>query len=378
MSASSTDNNDLPFVSVVVPVRNEEQHIERCFMSLMHQDYPRDRYEILAVDGQSEDGTCGAVRALQRRYPDVALHLLDNPKRTISPALNLGIQAAQGEVIVRMDGHSITAPDYLRACVAALRESQAASVGGAVHAVGSTPFGAAVALATTHRLGAGDAKYRVGSEAGYVDTVPFGAYRREVLERVGLFDENMVINEDYELNVRIRATGERIYLDPAIRFQYTPRGTPRGLWTQYFRYGWWKLETVRRHPGSMRWRQAIPVAFVAALALALLLAPWSRLAASGLVLLMLSYSVAVASAARSLAREAVSMWQVAAAFIIVHVAWGTGFITNLLSRGSFPYRALPPAIPGLQSSAALAGAVGPDPAAPRPRGPRITAVEEAS
>jgi succinoglycan biosynthesis protein ExoA len=343
-----SDHDRLPFISVVVPVRNEERYVERCIGSLMGQDYPRDRFEILVVDGRSEDATRRLLCMLQARSPGVALHVLDNPKRTISPALNIGFQAAKGEVIVRMDGHSIPESDYLRACVAALRNSGAASVGGMVKPVGATPFGEAVALATCHPLGAGDAKYRVGAEAGYVDTVPFGAYRRDVLEQVGLFDESLLINEDYELNVRIRAAGEQIYLDPSIRFSYTPRGSPGSLWRQYFRYGWWRLETVRRHPGSLKWRQIVPPAFVTALALGLVLAPMSSLAAAGLLLLLLLYGSALTSAGRRLSRAAASVGHVIAAFVILHLAWGSGFITSLLSLGAFPHRRLAPAIPTLQ------------------------------
>lgn len=363
---SRTDPKILPFVSVVLPVRNEAGHIGPCITSLIEQDYPHDRFEIIAVDGRSEDTTRATLRELQTRHPGVALYVLDNPKRRISPALNIGLQAALGDVIVRMDGHSIAAPDYLRACVKTLRRSQAASVGGMVEVVGSTPFGVGVALATTHWLGAGDSKYRVGCEAGYVDTVPFGAYRRDVLERVGLFDESMVINEDYELNVRIRAAGERIYLDPAIGFTYTPRGSPRSLWAQYFNYGWWRFETVRRHPGSIRWRQAVPPAFVAMLTFALLSAPWSRPAAYGLVLLLLIYGTIITSVAGSRARKAASMWHVAAAFVIVHLAYGLGFTTNLLTRGSFPYRSSSPVIPTLKPAAADARGAGHPVAVPIP------------
>jgi hypothetical protein len=213
----------------VLPIRNEADHIEACLERLLRQDYPRDRLEVLVVDGASDDGTPEVVERVRANHPDADLRLLDNPQRTVPPALNIGIRAARGDVIVRMDGHAVPAPDYVAACVAALARSGAANVGGVVEAEGATPFGQAVALATQHPLGAGDAKHRIGGAAGDVDTVPFGAFRRDVFDKVGLFDESLVRNQDYEFNVRIRAAGERVHFDPRIRFAYTPRGSARAL-----------------------------------------------------------------------------------------------------------------------------------------------------
>ncbi|MBA2665519.1 MAG: glycosyltransferase family 2 protein, partial [Trueperaceae bacterium] len=249
MAQEAGASDGLPTVSVVLPVLNEAAHIEQVLSRLLAQDYPRHLViEILVVDGRSEDGTRDATSQFQHRHPLAGIRLLDNPLRITSAALNIGIRAARGDVLVRMDGHAIPATDYVSRCVDALQRTGAANVGGVVEPVGRTPFGAAVALATKHPLGAGDARYRVGGSAGDVDTVAYGAFRREVFQDVGLFDESMVVNEDYEVNVRIRAAGYRIHFNPSIRLQYTPRGTVGDLWRQYFRYGWWKVETLRRVP----------------------------------------------------------------------------------------------------------------------------------
>jgi succinoglycan biosynthesis protein ExoA len=335
----------LPRVSVVLPIRNEADHIEACLERLLAQDYPRDRLEILVVDGRSDDGTTEVVERVRARHPEAALRLLDNPRRTVPPALNIGIRAARGDVIVRMDGHAVPAEGYLKACVAALARSGAANVGGVVVASGATPFGEAVALATQHPLGAGDAKHRIGGAAGDVDTVPFGAFRREVFERVGLFDESLVRNQDYEFNVRIRAAGERVHFDPAIRFAYTPRGSVRALWSQYFQYGWWKVETVRRHPTSLRWRQAVPPAFVLGLIVLLLATPWSALAGVGLLGSLAAYLGAIAVAARRVARPPATVGGVLLAFVLIHFGFSLGFLLNVASRGTYPYRARPPEVP---------------------------------
>jgi succinoglycan biosynthesis protein ExoA len=337
-----------PFVSIVLPVRNEADHIEACLERLMNQDYPRDRLEILVVDGESDDATREIVAAIQARRPDVDLRLIDNPHRVVPPALNIGFRAAKGSVFVRMDGHSVPATNYVSACIDALERFDAGNAGGVIEAVGTTPFGRAVAIASLHPLGAGDAKYRVGGEAGEVETVPFGAFRREVLERVGLFDESLVRNQDDEMNVRIRASGARVVLDPAIRVTYTPRGSVRGLWSQYFQYGWWRIETLKRHPGSMRWRFAVPPLAAGGFVGALLLAPFWAFAAQVLLLGSALYAVLLVAVAARIARPGAAWWRIALAFALMHFGYGLGFVTHVLTRGRFPYRAGAPHVPRLE------------------------------
>ena len=342
------DARNLPFVSIVLPIRNEADHIGACIGRLLDQDYPHERMEIIVVDGMSDDGTRARLRELQATSRHVAIRVIDNPAMIVPTGLNLAIQAARGDVIVRMDGHTTPAVDYVSACVAALRTSGAANVGGVIEPTGLTPMGEAIAIVTSHPLGVGDAKYRTGGAAGNVDTVPFGAFRRDVFERVGLFDESMVRNQDYEMNVRIRRAGESIYLDPAIRSVYTPRSDIASLWKQYLQYGWWRVETLRRHPGSLRWRQAVPPVFVAALvALALAGLAWP-LAAVGWLVMVGTYGVLVAAVALRRRSDRATPARIALAFATVHIAWGAGFVLNVLSRGRYPYRSQPPRVPALQ------------------------------
>lgn len=340
---------DAPVVSVVLPVRNEGERLAPGLMRFLRQDYPAERLEILVVDGRSEDDTREVVRRVQRELPGgERIHLLDNPGRTVPPALNVGIRRARGEVIVRFDGHSVAEPDYVRRAVEALRASGAANVGGIMHARGETPFGRAVAAATGHPLAVGGAKYRTGG-AGEVDTVPYGAFRRDAFVRVGLFDESMVRNQDAEFNVRLRGAGQRVVLDPSIRFTYTPRGTPGALWRQYFQYGWWRVETLRRHPRSLRLRQTAPPAYLAFVASSLVASAWlpalGWLAAGAVAL----HGATVVSVAATLGRRHpdAGPGRVASALGIVHLAWGSGFLTNLLSGGRWPYRAGSPRVPTL-------------------------------
>jgi len=344
----AADAGSRPLVSVVLPIRNEADHIEACLERLIRQAYPADRLEILVVDGRSDDGTRDVVRQVQARHPDARIRLLDNPERVVPPALNAGIRAARGEVIVRMDGHSVPSDDYVARCVEVLAETGAANAGGVVEPTGATRFGEAVALATGHPLGAGDARYRIGGAPGDVDTVMLGAFRRDVFAKVGLFDESMVRDQDYEMNVRIRKAGERIRFDPRVRFRYTPRGTLRGLWQQYFEYGWWKGETWRRHRESFRWRQLVPPAFVAGMLGLTVAAPWLAAARYGWIVAAAVYLATVLAVSVRLARPPVGVGAVAAAFGVLHVAYGLGVVLWLATAGRYPYRADSPRVPRLR------------------------------
>ena len=319
-------------------------------LRLLQQDYPKDRLEILVVDGCSRDGTRESVIGLQDRFPEARLRLLDNPAGTVPHALNIGIREARGDVIVRIDGHTVPAADYVASSVAALESSGAANVGGVVEPIGDTPFGLAVAIATKHPLGVGDARFRTGGAAGEVDTVPFGAFRRDVFRRVGLFDESLVRNQDYEMNLRIRKAGERIYLDPSIRFTYTPRGSLRALWRQYFQYGWWRVETARRHPRSLRWRQLIPPAFVAAVLVFALILPFGGIAALPFTALAAVYGGSVVAISVSSAKGRTSPAHVALAFVTIHFGWGLGFLLNVCTGGRYPYRAQRAHVPRLEDA----------------------------
>lgn len=318
----------LPEVSVVVPVRNEADCIAQCLAAICAQDYPADRLEILLVDGESDDGTLDIVQSLPESG---RVRVLQNPQRQQAYGMNVGIAAAQGDIIVRVDGHTIIAPDYVRQCVIALQTTGAANVGGPMVAMGRTPVSKAIAVATRSRFGVPSA-FHVSDRPQYVDTVYLGAWPRSVLERAGGFDGRLINNQDYELNVRIRKQGGKIYMTPAIRSQYTPRGSFKALIRQYYRYGVAKTFTLRLHPRSLRLRQTAPPLLVAALALGLVLAPFLHWAAFALAALIVVYLTAVifASAinARHVSRSV--LWRLPLVFMCLHLAWGIGFWRGLL------------------------------------------------
>lgn len=320
----------LPFVSVLMPIRNEGDYIERSLQAVVAQDYPSERLEVIIADGMSTDGTRDIVHAFGARHP--AVRLVDNPGRIVSSGLNAALQQAKGEVIIRVDGHTEIAPDYVRQCVAELERSEADNVGGKMTAVAEGTFGQAVALATSSRFGIGGGRFHYSNTEEWVDTVYMGAWRREVFERIGAFDEELVRDQDDEFNYRLRAQGGRILLSPRIKSVYTTRGTPSSLWRQYLQYGYWKVRVMQKHPRQMRPRQLVPPLFVAALLLSLLAAPFS--AAGRWVFAVVAGSYCVANMTASVLSARHGQWRLLpllpVTFATLHFAYGLGFLTGLV------------------------------------------------
>ncbi len=331
-----------PPVTLIIPVYNEELYIRACTEHVLGQTYPSHLVTILLVDGHSEDNTRSIIEELQTLYPERPIHLLDNPKRGVAAALNIGVQAATTKIILRMDAHSTPAPDFIEASVRALQESGAAYAGGSVNPVGTTSFGQAAAEAWVHPFVSGGAKFRTAKTGQYTDTVFLGAFDKTIFDKAGLFNEALVCNEDYEMNIRIRKAGGKIFLDPRIQTTYTPRATPKKLWDQYFRYGWWKVETLRLHPDSLRWRQLIPFLFVLVTLLLACAAPFFVTGRYLLAAVLSSYCLVVALAAfsvirtKKLSKHAILLFPFAV--LIMHVSWGSGFLLNLVSRATFPFQ----------------------------------------
>ena len=356
------------FVTIIVPVYNEAAHLADCLASLLAQDYPSACMEILVADGGSTDGSQAIVQEFARR--DARVRLLMNPRRIAAAGLNLGLGAARGDIIVRADGHTILAPNYLRRCVERLQPADVAGVGGPLRGVGQGAIGRAVALAFASLFGAGDSAYHLAhsGEPRATDTVYLGAYSRAWLEKVGGYNEELAANEDYELNYRLRRAGGRILLVPDIRSQTYMRETLGALARQYAGYGFWKAQMLRRHPASLRIRQIIPPLWVAVLMMGALGAILSRTLLPAWVTLVAVY-VGMTLAAAGLAafsastphprplsltgREEVSapsplqgkgwgeggtalryLLLLPLVFWTMHLAWGGGFWMGILRRRS--------------------------------------------
>jgi len=330
---------ELPFVSVVIPMRNEAAHIAVCLESIFAQDYPRDRYEVVVVDGDSDDDSLAVLRGFGDR-----IRVLHNPARIVPSSMNIGIRAARGEIIARVDAHTLLETDYLRVGVETLQRTGADNVGGPMISIGGGPVGDAIALAMASRFGIG-AYFHFASEDREVDTVYMGMWPKRVFERIGLFDEELVRNQDDELNYRLRKAGGRIFLTTRMRSRYQNRQSWTSLRRQFYQYGLWKIRVLQKHPRQMSVRQFVPPAFVAALAITALGSLFSSLLAWLFVLAAGAYAIALCLAAGSVARQ--HGWRnfhrLVRAFATMHLSWGTGFLLGAWKfRGNWSRPEQPP------------------------------------
>ncbi|MBM2842327.1 MAG: hypothetical protein HW404_164 [Anaerolineales bacterium] len=323
-------------MSVFVPCYNEAATIGLLLEALARQDCGRALMEVLLSDGMSQDATRQVAAQVAARYKDFTLRIIDNPVRTIPAALNRAIAAARGEVLIRLDAHSIPGEDYVRRCLETLRTTGAANVGGQWEIRPSAPGSVArsVVEAGSHPLGAGDARYRTGGQAGPVETVPFGAFPRTWLEKVGGYDETLLANEDYELNLRLRRAGGVVWFDPTIRSVYFARPTFPALGRQYFRYGFWKGRMLRRYPESLRWRQAMAPILVLLSAVLAGLSLWLPAARLLLALEWVGYGAVlfICGGERAFRRRDIYLaWGLPAALATIHWTWGAGFWWGILT-----------------------------------------------
>jgi glycosyltransferase involved in cell wall biosynthesis len=319
-------------VTVIVPCRNERAFIERSLYSIVASDYPTEYMEVLVVDGMSDDGTREILAELAEGHPVV--RVLDNPNRITPSALNIGIRQATGSVIVRMDAHNWYPPSYISSLVDRLETSGADNVGGVWKTcpANDSPRARAIAMAQAHPLGVGNAHYRIGSNAlRWVDTVPFGCYRRDVFDRIGLFAEELVRNQDDEFNHRLIRNGGRILLDPQVESHYFARESIGALGRMYYQYGYFKPLVARKIGAIMTVRQLIPALFVSWLVIGVALSPFSEIARWGVALTVLAYLGAVAVAMIAAAGRAglrAALW-LFVAFPAIHLSYGIGFLRGV-------------------------------------------------
>jgi succinoglycan biosynthesis protein ExoA len=320
-----------PYVTVIMPIKNEQDCIHRSLGAVLSQDYPSDRMEVLVVDGMSTDRTYEIIRKMIKESAHPTVRLLENKGRIVPTGLNLAVKESKGDIIVRVDGHTVVAPDYVRQCVAALRQTGADNVGGRMSAIGATPFGEAVALATSSPFGVGGARFHYSDREEWTDTAYMGAWPRRVFEQIGLFDERLVRNQDDEFSYRLRAAGGKILLSPLIRSEYTVRSTPWRLLKQYFQYGFWKILVLQKHTFQMRPRQFVPPVFALALCLSLVfgMSGWGWWSAG-----LIAGAYLVANLIVSLYTCAQHGWQhlqfLPLTFAILHLSYGFGFLLGLI------------------------------------------------
>jgi succinoglycan biosynthesis protein ExoA len=324
-----------PKVSIIIPCYNEQATIRLLLNALREQTFPRADMEVIISDGLSTDDTRKEIAAFQQDFPDLMVHVVDNTLRSIPAAVNHAIESSRGEIMIRLDAHSKPYPDYVEKCVIAHTENRGDNVGGVweIQPGAATWIAKSIAVAAAHKLGVGDALYRHTKIAAEVDTVPFGSFKRTLIEQVGRFDESLLTNEDYEFNARVRKAGGRIWLDPAIRSIYFARSTFLELARQYWRYGFWKWRMLRRYPDTLRWRQALPPLFVLSLIGLMLLSiffPVARFALMGELFLYFSVMILAGLAAAVRQQKAYLLVGLPLAIAVMHFTWGSGFLWSIL------------------------------------------------
>jgi glycosyltransferase involved in cell wall biosynthesis len=324
-------NNNKPAVTAVVPCRNERDHIEDCVHSILGQESPPGGFEVIVVDGMSDDGTREILAQLSQK--DHRLRVIDNPAYITARAMNLGIRYARGRYIAIMGAHNRYAPDYLSASLRVIAESGADNVGGSMVCRGETWLQQAIAAAHHSPFSVGGARWHNVSYEGPADTVFGGFYRREVFDRVGCFDESLLRNQDDEFNLRLSLAGGKIWHSPAIRSSYCPRATLGALLRQYLQYGFWKVPVMKKHgrPGSLR--HLVPGAFV----LSLVVLPAGALVDNQFFSVWLALVGAYASAnlGASIVTAARASWRYLPALPVVfgcyHFGYGIGYLRGVMN-----------------------------------------------
>lgn len=330
-------------VSVVIPCYNEERFIGKALENLIDQYTPED-YEIVVVDGMSEDRTREVIAVFQQSHPELSIRVVDNPTRRIPHGLNLGIAAARGEIIARVDAHAAPSVGYISRCVEVLSEGKAAVVGMPcrVQPGADTITARSIAIAVSHPFGIGDAHYRLGGGEGRaaqeeVDTVAFACFRKSLWSELGGFDQKLNTNEDYDFNYRVRLRGDTVMLDRSGHCDYFARATFSQLAAQYLRYGAWKARMIRQRPRSMKVRHLVAPTFVASVAFLAVLGFWRSQAWTVLALEFAAYLMAAIVFAYQAARRDHEKFPVMLTlplvFFTIHFSWGSSFLWGLVRSG---------------------------------------------
>lgn len=316
------------FISIVMPIYNEERYIENCVESLLLQDYPIEKMEWIFVDGMSNDNTRDLLQKYIKKYPNL-IKVLDNPNKTVPFAMNIGIKEASGEYIIRLDAHADYSNDYFSKCVYYLEATNADNVGGVAETKSKGFVGKAIAKMLSSRFGVGNSEFRTNGESGYVDTVPFGAFRREVFEKWGGYDERLTRNQDNEMNYRIRKNGGKIYLASDIKLSYYCRDSIKGISDMAFKNGMWNVITMKLCPGAMGIRHFIPLAFLLSIIflplLSLVFKPFLYLFGAEMFL----YCILDCLFSANVSGSAKEFFLLLALFPIFHVTYGAGSMRGL-------------------------------------------------
>jgi len=321
-------------ISVILPSRNESNYISDTVDSIINQDYPKGRIEIIVADGMSDDGTRDIIQDYQKIYPNIKL--IDNPERIVPTGFNRALNVARGKFIIRVDGHTKIKNNYFNKCIELLEKKDALNVGGLMNAKGTGIIDEIVSNATSSRFGIGNAQFHYSMKGNWVDTVYMGAWKRKVFEKIGGFDEELIRNQDDEFNFRLIQDGGKIWLDPSIKSVYHPRNSLNKLFKQYFQYGFYKIRVMQKRKGFVSWRHLVPGIFVFSLLVSMLLLPMSHFP---FYLIVCSYLLAnlIATLIESVKLLSQSTIQIIYSIILtpitfftIHFSYGLGFLMGLI------------------------------------------------
>ena len=323
--------SEFPFVSIIMPIRNEADYIEQAIKSIMNNDYPAEKMEILVVDGMSDDGTREIVKKLSNH--DDRINLIDNPHRIVPTAMNIGLKASRGDIFIRIDGHVIIHADFIKESVKCLQEKKDAwIVGGHIETVAKNYIGRAIASAMRSPIGVGNARFRLGNYEGWVDTLAFGSHHKWIIEKIGYFDEELVRNQDDEFNMRVVQGGGKIWMSKSIHSTYFSRSSLSKLWKQYFQYGFWRIRTLQKHKKPAALRQLVPLLFVLSILFLGVTGIFWNFCLYLLGIEITLYILGLIAGSLDVGRK--SGWQYAPVvpliFIILHFAYGLGSIWGII------------------------------------------------
>jgi glycosyltransferase involved in cell wall biosynthesis len=338
--------DNISLITIILPIRNEAAYIERCLGAILTQDYPG-QMEVLIVDGISTDDTRAIIRRVDAQHATLRqtqdklfrVQILDNPGKIVPIGMNIAFCQAKGDIIVRVDGHCIIAPDYVRKCVKHIQADGMDGVGGPMETIGETALAQLIAIGMSSPFGVGNSAFRtLSGKSMLADTVPFPAYTRAMIERAGLYDEELVRNQDDEYNYRIRELGGKILLAADVQSTYFSRASLQGLWKQYYQYGFWKVRVLQKHPRQMSIRQFVPPLFVLALILSVVLSfssvfrPLSLVVPILYLFANLAASILTAFRTNKSNQSPITNYYLLLpfTFAILHISYGLGFLAGLM------------------------------------------------
>lgn len=318
-------------VSVVIPCRNEEKYIENCISSFINQTYPSELISIIVADGMSTDNTRKIIQEMSKINRNIVL--VENKGLSAPKGMNLGIKYNESDIVIIFGAHAYADKDFIKENVLALEDNEIGCVGGVINTINENIKGAAIAEAMSCPFGVGNALFRYAEKESFVDTVGFGAYRRTLLEKIGLFDEELVRNQDDELNFRVIKSGTKILLSPKIKSKYFSRGNFKSLWRQYYQYGFWKVRVIQKHKKPASIRHLIPLAFVLFLAIGGLLSLFSDFIRTVYLSIILMYILldVYFSLKVSIQKSISYLGYLFISFPLLHISYGLGFIVGIIN-----------------------------------------------